>query len=214
MHRVALEATERPTTLSAFVRQSQLPMQALQQLARADAFSCYGLDRRQALWVLGALVEARENSLGLVPYENEASFRSLGPLEQVAWDQASAQHSVRCHPMSLLRDHWQRLGFVTSGQLRMGKEGERKQACGLVICRQKPQGKVTFITLEDEEGFVNVIVWPDVAVRYALLVKSAGVLAVKGRLQVAEGVVHLIAHRLWEPELPGPVAQSRSRDFR
>ncbi|MEC7751607.1 MAG: error-prone DNA polymerase [Myxococcota bacterium] len=213
-HRLALESVDRPTTLSAFVRQSELPMQALQQLARADAFASYGLDRRQALWVLGALVEARESPLGLMPSENEISFRALEPLEQVAWDQASAQHSVRCHPMALLRPHWQRLGFITSGRLRAGRDGERKQACGLVICRQKPQGKVTFITLEDEEGFVNVVVWPDVASRYALLIKSAGVLAVKGRLQVAEGVVHLIAHRLWEPGLPGPVALGRSRDFR
>ncbi|MBM66040.1 MAG: error-prone DNA polymerase [Myxococcales bacterium] len=212
-HRAALEAVERPATLSAFVGQSQLPMQVLQQLARADAFSSYGLDRRQALWVLGALVEAREGALAMMPQENEVSFRALSPLEELAWDQDSAQHSVRCHPMALLRPHWQGLGFVPSGQLRLGQDGERKQACGLVICRQKPQGKVTFITLEDEEGFVNVVVWPDVAARYTLLVKSAQILAVKGRLQVASGVVHLIAHRLWEPEVNGPVAQGRSRDF-
>jgi len=188
-------------------------MQTLQQLARADAFSSYGLDRRQALWVLGALVEARESALGLVPREDEANFRTLSPLEQVAWDQASVQHSIRSHPMALLRAHWQQLGFVTSGQLRLGRDGQRQQACGLVICRQRPKGKVTFLTLEDEEGFVNVVVWPDVAERNTLLIKSAGLLAVKGRLQVAEGVVHLIAHRLWEPKVTGPVEHGRSRDF-
>jgi error-prone DNA polymerase len=84
-----------------------------------------------------------------------------------------------------------------------------------VICRQRPYtaAGVTFMTLEDETGFVNLVVWSQVFEQHTLIVKTAVLLGVTGRLQVQEGVVHLVAEALWIPELPAAVATAPSRDF-
>ena len=94
--------------------------------------------------------------------------------------------------------------------------GGRKQVryAGLVICRQRPAtaAGVTFMTLEDETGFVNVVVWKQVFERFAVLVRTASFLGVTGNIQSEDGVVHLVADALWTPELRLDGAP-RSRDF-
>ena len=84
-----------------------------------------------------------------------------------------------------------------------------------MICRQRPgtASGVTFMTMEDETGFVNVIVWAQVFERDSVLVRTATLLGVSGRLQIQEGIVHLIADSFFAPELPREVATSDSRDF-
>jgi error-prone DNA polymerase len=86
---------------------------------------------------------------------------------------------------------------------------------GLVICRQTPgtASGVTFMTLEDETGFVNLVVWPRVFERYARLAKAASLLGVTGRLQKQQGVVHIVARALWAPALPAHPPATASRDF-
>jgi error-prone DNA polymerase len=86
---------------------------------------------------------------------------------------------------------------------------------GLVICRQRPgtASGVTFMTLEDETGFVNVVLWKDVFERQAILAKTSSFLGITGKIQSESGVVHLIAERLWTPELKEKPAPPRSRDF-
>jgi error-prone DNA polymerase len=94
------------------------------------------------------------------------------------------------------------------------QNGAKVRYAGLVICRQRPgtaEG-VVFMTLEDETGFVNVVVWESVFRRYAVLAKTAGFLGVSGKLQAQDGVVHLVAEKFWEPKLEQP-ASTRSRDF-
>src|SRR5262245_17241258 len=95
------------------------------------------------------------------------------------------------------------------------KHGARVRYAGLVICRQRPgtASGVTFMTLEDETGFVNLVVWSNVFERYALLARSESFLGVSGKLQVEEGVVHLVADRLWRPEVEGVLPELESRDF-
>ena len=87
---------------------------------------------------------------------------------------------------------------------------------GIVITRQRPSTAkgVVFLTLEDETGFVNVVLWPQVFRRYVVLAKTARVLGVTGRLQVQAGVVHLIAKQSWNPQLPSTLTTNASRDFR
>ena len=93
--------------------------------------------------------------------------------------------------------------------------GRRVRYAGLVICRQRPGTArgVTFLTLEDETGFVNVVIWQHVYARYLVLVKTAPLLGVSGDLQVEGQVVHLVARTLWAPELPLRGAHGPSRDF-
>ena len=85
---------------------------------------------------------------------------------------------------------------------------------GLVICRQRPgtASGVVFMTLEDETGFVNLVVWQRVFERYAVIAKTSPFLGVTGKLQVEDNVVHVVAQQLWRPDLEQPAA-ARSRDF-
>jgi error-prone DNA polymerase len=96
-----------------------------------------------------------------------------------------------------------------------GRDGQRIDYVGIVICRQQPgtASGVVFMTLEDETGFVNLVVWQQVFARYAPVLKTTSVLGVTGRLQVQEGIVHLIAERAWVPKLSRAVAAVDSRDF-
>ena len=93
--------------------------------------------------------------------------------------------------------------------------GRRIRVAGVVICRQRPgtASGVTFMTLEDETGFVNVVIWKQVFKAHAVIVKTVSLLAVAGKIQSEHGVVHLIADRLWEPELSGEGVSGGSRDF-
>ena len=83
------------------------------------------------------------------------------------------------------------------------KNGEKVHYAGLVICRQRPgtAGGVVFMTLEDETGFVNVVVWESVFQRYSVLAKTVSFLGITGTLQVEDNVVHLVAEKLWEPKV-------------
>ncbi|HEY6173554.1 MAG TPA: OB-fold nucleic acid binding domain-containing protein, partial [Kofleriaceae bacterium] len=96
-----------------------------------------------------------------------------------------------------------------------GRDGQRIEYVGIVICRQQPgtASGVVFMTLEDETGFVNLVVWQQVFARFALVLKTTSLLGVTGRLQVQEGIVHLIADEVWKPRLSRPVTDVVSRDF-
>ena len=96
-----------------------------------------------------------------------------------------------------------------------GRDGQRLEYVGIVICRQQPgtASGVTFMTLEDETGFVNLVVWAQVFAEYAPIIRSSSLIGVTGRLQVQEGIVHLIAERVWLPQLSRPVVEVDSRDF-
>jgi error-prone DNA polymerase len=86
---------------------------------------------------------------------------------------------------------------------------------GLVICRQRPATAkgVVFMTLEDETGFVNVVLWQDVFERYAVLAKTEPFLGVTGVLQSQDGVIHLVARHLWVPRVERVLESGGSRDF-
>jgi error-prone DNA polymerase len=95
------------------------------------------------------------------------------------------------------------------------KDGHNVRYAGLVICRQRPgtAGGVVFMTLEDETGFVNVVIWESVFQRYSVLAKTVSFLGISGKLQVEDGVVHLIAEKLWEPRIELKPSGAASRDF-
>jgi error-prone DNA polymerase len=95
-------------------------------------------------------------------------------------------------------------------------DGDIVRYAGLVICRQTPgtASGVTFMTLEDETGFVNLVVWPKVFEQNPRLAKSVSLLGVTGRLQKQQGVVHIIAQKMWRPEINTRLPAVPSRDFR
>jgi len=143
------------------------------------------------------------------------ALMSLSVPEEVLWDYRTTRHSVRGHPLQSLRPWLEKHRLSSSERVRLAQHGTHLQHVGLVICRQRPGTAtgVVFLTLEDEFGFVNVVVWSQVYERHTRVVRTASLLGVRGHVQSADGVVHLIADQLFIPELELPDHAQRSRDF-
>jgi len=197
------------------VRRTGLDKGALTALAEAGAFEGFGLDRRAALWDVLGLVHARATSLPVVARERKPAFAPLSLFEEVVWDYRSTDHSPRGHPLAPVRAALTAQGLPDARTVAAMRDGKRVRYAGLVVCRQRPgtAGGVTFMTLEDETGFVNVVLWPSVFARDAVLAKTATFLGVTGTLQVEQGVVHLVAEQLWQPHLHADLVAAPSRDF-
>jgi error-prone DNA polymerase len=203
-------------SLEDFVRRSGLGKKPLQKLAEAGALESLGQDRRQALWSVLQLAKAQEVSLPLAMAEPPARFDALDPLQTIAWDYRTTNHSPRGHPLEPLRAELSARGLPDARTLATMDDGARVRYAGLVICRQRPStaGGVVFMTLEDETGFVNLVLWERIFDAHAVLAKTASFLGVTGRLQVQQGVTHLVAETLWSLRLRRRPASAGSRDFR
>lgn len=213
-----LDAAPAPyADLSDFVRRTGLGKRALLALCEAGAFDGLGLDRRRALWAVRGLLSNERHGFDLAPPcapGDLPPFAALSSAEHVRWDYRSSRHSVRGHPIARLRTDLRQRGVVDASTLNQLPNGQRVTYVGMVICRQRPQtaSGVTFMTLEDETGLVNLVVWRPVYDRFEVIAKTSTALEVEGRIQSEHGVVHLVAERLSDPKLPqdgGP----RSRDF-
>jgi error-prone DNA polymerase len=202
-------------SLDDFVCRTRLDEGTLSALAEAGGFESFGVARRNALWDLRRLVQTREQSLTMAVKETDPGFSPLSDFEEVGWDYRRTSHSARRHPLEPLRRDLSRQGMPDARMVASMQHGEKIRYAGLVICRQRPgtAGGVVFMTLEDETGFVNVVVWESVFQRYAVLAKTVSFLGISGKLQVEDGVVHLIAERLWHPRAELKPASPRSRDF-
>jgi error-prone DNA polymerase len=196
-------------------RRAGVPPAALERLAEADAFAGLPLSRRDALWAVRAIRAPKP--LPLFGAEGEGMREGLPDLphmtlgEQVVEDYLSLRLSLRAHPMELMRPHLP--GLTPAAALASAPP--RISVCGLVITRQRPgtASGVIFVTLEDETGVCNVIVWPKVYDRFRRAVIGARLMRVTGRLQREGGIIHLIADDVQDlsAELalladPGPVA--------
>jgi error-prone DNA polymerase len=203
--RAALAEAPAPyADLATFVRRTRLGRPALHALAEAGALDGFGEDRRGAIWRVRGLAVQKDSSIRLpeTMTAQQPLFVPLSAGEVVAWDYRRAQHSVHGHPMADWRPALRAVGLRDSAALRRLRDGTPAEAVGVVTCRQRPHtaGGVTFVTLEDEAGMLNVIVWASVRERHELLLRTAGVLGVSGKIQSAHGVVHLIAESLWDPK--------------
>jgi error-prone DNA polymerase len=123
--------------------------------------------------------------------------------------------SAQGHPLEPLRATMRAKRLPDAGEVRAMPDGRRTHYAGLVICRQRPgtASGVVFLTLEDEAGFINVVVWAKVYEQFRVLVKTASFLGVTGRLQVQDGVTHLIAEAFWRPKIDTGPVEVGSRDF-
>ncbi len=184
-------------------RRAGVSRETLDRLARADAFGSLALGRRAALWqsLDRAHVAAGATPLfaELPPSPGaavELPDMTLG--EAVADDYASLRLSLKAHPVALLRPALARLRVVEAGRLGEQADGRRLSVAGLVLVRQRPgtASGVVFMTLEDETGIVNLIVWPQVFERFRRVVLGARLLVANGRLQREGIVIHLVSERL------------------
>ena len=153
-----------------------------------------------------------------MPLDSRASpprFPSLSSLETIVWDHQVSDHSVLGHLLEPLRPGLAARGLPAARELNGMSDGSLIHYVGMVICRQRPgtaQG-VTFMTLEDETGFVNLVIWEKTFEQYSSLVRTLPCLGVTGNLQVGEGVVHLVAEAVWDPRLEDGSLRLKSRDF-
>jgi len=185
----------------------QVPVHAIQRLAAADAFRSMGLDRRAALWdsralkqapdlPLFAYAEARDEGSESAP----AKLPAMPLAEHVVNDYQTVRLSLKAHPMRFLREHYAAQKFVTANQLKTIRDGKRLSIAGLVLIRQRPGSAkgVCFITLEDETGVANLVVWPDVFDKQRKIVMGARLIAVHGIIQkdAEDGVIHVVARQL------------------
>jgi error-prone DNA polymerase len=209
-------AAARPfADLADFSRRTQLPRDALDALAQAGAFESFGGGRRDALWNVRGLSRTHKDPLALAHPEAAPELPGLSPLDTILWDYRTSSHSARGHPLQHLRTQMRAQGLPAASEVPGLGDGKRVRYAGLVICRQRPgtASGVVFMTLEDESGIVNAIVWPKVYEQYAVLARTSSFLGITGRLQIESGVVHLIADELWQPRLQGPAPRTHSRDF-
>ena len=203
------------TSLQDFVRRTALDEGSLGALAEAGAFDSLHIDRRTALWDVRRLARTRAESLSLPARERSPGFAQLSDFEEVGWDYRRTSHSARRHPLEPMRASLIRRGLPDARAVAQMKNGAKVRYAGLVICRQRPgtAGGVVFMTLEDETGFVNAVVWESVFQRYAVLAKTVSFLGISGTIHAEDGVVHLVAEELWEPRVELKPAATRSRDF-
>jgi error-prone DNA polymerase len=196
-------------------RRASLEQRDLRCLAAGGALAAIAGHRRQAQWAAagvpratGVLREARidEPALELPP---------PGEGEDIVADYASLGLTLGRHPIALLRPSLQRLGLMPAEALRGSAHGSLARAAGLVTCRQRPDtaSGVIFVTLEDETGTVNVVVWRDLIERQRRELLGARLLAVEGTIERDGEVVHLIARRLFDRSPLLGRLLARSRDF-
>lgn len=183
-----------------------MPQAALVQLAEADAFRpAFGLARRAALWAIRGLDDtalplfaaAAERAARIVPEADEpvVPLRPMPAGGEVVADYRHTGLSLRRHPVAFLREELRARRIVSCSDAMGARDGSRLEAAGIVLVRQRPGSAkgVLFVTLEDETGIANLVVWAKVFEANRRVLMSARMLAVRGRVQREGEVVHLVA---------------------
>ena len=185
---------------------AELTPATLEKLADADAFRSIGLDRRQALWAARGLDRVGDqDDLPLFaasrperPSEPDAKLPPMPLGAHVVEDYRRLSLSLKAHPTSFMRMRLAARGMLRSDALPSARSGDRVTVAGLVLVRQRPGTAkgVIFMTLEDEAGVANVIVWPKTFERLRAIVLGARFVAVTGKLQNEQSVIHIVADRM------------------
>ncbi len=203
-------------------RRAELPVRALEALAKADSFGSMGLPRREALWAVKGLSDRPLPLFDGPGLEERVHLPVAGEVEQVIEDYAAVKLSLRRHPLAFLRPELTRDGFTPAARLATSKDGSRVTVAGLAVTRQRPGSAngIVFITLEDESGSINLIIRPPVFEAFRPVVLAGRLIAAEGKLQRDGLVIHVIADHLTDiaPRLARllpdvPEFQPQSRDF-
>jgi error-prone DNA polymerase len=219
--------------------QGGVPQKALELLAEADAFASVGLSRREALWAVKGLKGEHKAPVqapllaGLPLFEERVALPAMATTQEVAEDYRTTSLSLKAHPIGFYRSMLAARGVVPAERLLSLKDGARVSVAGLVLIRQRPGTAkgVVFVTLEDETGVANAVVWKDRFEADRNVVMTASFLIVHGRVQRSHNVIHVVAERFTdlsaelsslrdEPGAPAPRVRQkvsgrllRSRDF-
>ena len=200
-----VEARREPyPDVGALRHRAGLSVAAIETLTGADAFRSMNLDRRQALWQARALAEAPPLPLFEAAEEREdgpepaVALPAMTDGEQVVEDYRTLRLSLRAHPLSFLRDRLAARGALAAETMARAGDGDRAATAGLVLVRQRPGSArgVIFMTLEDETGVVNVVVWPNILEKYRRAILGARLALVQGKVQRVGEIVHLVAARV------------------
>ena len=215
---VAARADRRFASVDDLWRRADVPVAALVQMAEADAFlPSLQLARRDALWAIKALrdeplplfavASIREGETVPEIREPVVALRPMTTGGEVVEDYGHVGLSLRNHPVFFLREELRRQRSITCDEAMQARDGRWVEVAGLVLLRQRPGTAkgVMFITIEDETGIANLIVWPSVYEKQRRIILSAGMLGVRGRVQREGEVVHIIAH--WLTDMSGSLAK-------
>jgi error-prone DNA polymerase len=192
-------------TFAEFLRRSELPKKALMVLAEADGFRSFGMDRREALWAVRRLPD--QHTLPLfeaqrikeLPAEHTAPLPEMPLSEHVLADYQTLRLSLKGYPMQFLRELFAAEKVKSCAELEATDDGKRARCAGVILVRQMPgDAGVVFITLSDETGITNVVVWPKLVEQFRREIMGARLLLVEGRVQKSEGVVHLVAEKVFD----------------
>jgi error-prone DNA polymerase len=202
------------TSMEDFSKRTGVNEKALAALASAGAFEGLEPIRRSSLWKARGLRKEDPEVFLAVP-EGDVSFDELSEFEKISWDYEASAHSTHGHPLVPLRSALKAQGLPDARTIAHMPNGRRVRYAGIVICRQRPgtASGVTFMTLEDETGFVNLVVWSQKFSEYALLIKTTTFLGATGKVQAESGVVHVVVDELWKPKLTLEPSRVKSRDF-
>ncbi len=209
-------------SLDDLARRARLGRAVLARLARADACGSLGLDRRQSLWqALGQEPRSRSAAprplFDVLAAEDDplAGLPTMPAEQEVLADYRTTGLSLRPHPISFHRAALDAMDVTPGERLESLRSGRLVKVAGVVLLRQRPSTArgITFVTLEDETGAINLIVRPEVWRRDYRAARGAAVLLATGRLQIAEQVIHVLASRLEDLSALLPELAARSRDF-
>jgi error-prone DNA polymerase len=197
--RILAARAERPfDSVEDVWRRSGVPVAALEKLADADAFAGLGLDRRQALWRVRGLGETALPLFAAADARDAEPEVALTPMSEgreVVEDYRALQLSLKGHPLAFLRPEFDRRGITRCADLVRVKDGRKVEVAGIILVRQKPGSAkgVLFITIEDETGIANIILWPDRFEAQRRTVLSSAMIGVQGSVQREGEVIHVIA---------------------
>ncbi|MFC6020431.1 error-prone DNA polymerase [Plantactinospora solaniradicis] len=195
-------------------RRAGLTAGHLEALATADAFACFGLTRRAALWAAGAAAQDKPDRLpGTIVGADAPTLPGMDAVDRLVADVWATGLSPESHPAQFVRAQLDAAGAIPIARLARVDPGTRIRVGGIVTHRQRPAtaGGVTFINLEDETGMLNVTCSPGLWQRYRKVARTSTALLVRGRLEKHDGVINLIADRL---DAITPPVTPASRDFR
>jgi error-prone DNA polymerase len=178
-----------------------MPQAAIEKLTDADAFRSLNLDRREALWEVPALSDKPIGLFAGQPSESTKEAQITLPFmtqaEHVVQDYAATGLSLKAHPVSFVREKLKLLHVIATHDLSNLKDGDTVKVAGLVTVRQRPGTAkgILFITIEDETGFSNLVVWEKLFDKYRKEILQARLLMVEGKLQIEGKVIHVIVNR-------------------
>ena len=197
------QARDEPfTDLQNLKERAKIGCGTMRKLAAADAFRSFGLDRRQALWNARALRDAPDLPLfeGCRDEGPEIAFTlpQMPVCEHVVADYQTLRLSLKAHPMAFLRRSMSRQGYTACHDLNHTRNGQQVSIAGLVLIRQRPGSAkgVCFITLEDETGVANLVIWPKVMEHFRKVIMQSRLIDIRGMVQRDSDVIHVVAHDL------------------